>query len=261
MAPRGTSLKAGKQAKAKAKVLRSKQPEKKMQTSKPADKKTKLVEAGGSSDPNMMQMQKRAGSSADSAMMQKRQEAGERLDKKVEEFKHKVKKMGDATGEAAKLSLLKSHFEPGEMGALWGRLKAARKKEDMTISEAWSTICSLPSGVAVAKNKVLLDLICKPPGSWASNLLKHQEVVKRVEKGEIKKTEYTRGELEVLHGQQEAEELINKGKFVRAIDDDGDEVFTKKTRSHVSQAERTQEMQFERTRIQNKLLKTKTHMN
>ena len=207
-------------------------------------------------------MQKRAGSSADSAMMQKRQEAGERLDKKIQESKQKVKKMGDATGEPAKLALLKSHFEPGEMGALWGRLKAARKKEDMSISEAWSTICSLPSGIAVAKNKVLLDLICKPPGTWASNLLKHREVVKRVEKGEIKKTEYTRGELEVLHGQQEAEELINKGKFVRALDDDGDEVFTKKTRSHVSQAERSQELQFGRTMIQHTLFKkTKTHVN
>ena len=73
-------------------------------------------------------------------------------------------KMSDVTGEGPKLSMLKDHFSVADMGALWGRLKACRKREDMSISEAWSALCAMRSGAQKAKNKVLLDMIVCPPG-------------------------------------------------------------------------------------------------
>ena len=185
-----------------------------------------------------------------------RGEAGERLDRNIEEFKAKVSRMSDATGDAPKLALLKAHFSSGEMGSLWGRLKLARKKSDMSIAEAWSTLCAMPSGSAAAKNKVLLDLVCKPPGVWQQALLQHKDVISRTESGQVQKRKFSRGELEQLHGEREASDMINKGKWVKSLDDDGDEVFTKAVRTSTSSASRSQTMEFARTML---LIKQQEH--
>ena len=180
-------------------------------------------------------------------MIEARSAATQALDLKIEQFKKKVGKMSDLTGDGPKLSMLKDHFSAADMGALWGRLKAARKREDMSISEAWSSLCAMRSGAQKEKNKVLLDMIVLPPGQWVQQLLHHHDEIVSSKTGQLVQREFTRGELEMIHGEREASEMIAKGKWVRNYDEDGDEVFVKAVRSTTTAAGRTQKMTFNRS--------------
>ena len=174
-----------------------------------------------------------------------KEEAGRILDEKVDAFKKQVAKMG--AQQEPKLELLRTFFTPTEMSALWGRLTTQRGKSDMSIKEAWGALCSLPTNSALKKRLVMLDFVIKPPGAWQTTLLTQTDDLTRKDTNSRHNQQYTRGELEVIHGIAEASRLIEAGKFDRAEDSDGDEVFVKRIKSSTSVSSREQTMSFNRS--------------
>ena len=89
-----------------------------------------------------------------------RDSAKEAFNAKIEAFKKICK---DRKITKPDLALLRDHFGAAELSALWDRLRQARKRSDMSISEAWTTIVSLPTGSTAAKRDVLFNFLVGEP--------------------------------------------------------------------------------------------------
>lgn len=108
-----------------------------------------------------------------------RAEAKEKLDAKIAEFKTKMKKLGD---DKPNLELLKQHFTPAEMSALWMRLKKERQGANFSVQEAWDTICSMKVGSREHKNATMIDFLMLPRQQWHTSMLKTAEIIRKTEK-------------------------------------------------------------------------------
>ena len=127
------------------------------------------------------------------------------------------------------LEALKSFFsKPGEMNALWNKLTRARKKQDMSIQEAWETLQKLP-GTQAKKSEILWDFVVSAgdTSSWTSRIMKSSTIIDKTKKKETTTTGLYRGELERTHGKDEADDFIARGKYIKSKDEDGDEIYYK----------------------------------
>ena len=117
----------------------------------------------------------------------------------------------------------------------------------MSVQEAWNTICTLKTGSRPAKLSVLLDCIALPKGQWMGRMVKKVETLSKKESLKDSVRTYTRGELEQIHGIAEASDFINRGKYKKSVDEDGDEVFTKSVKTFEQSTERAQHLHNERS--------------
>ena len=146
------------------------------------------------------------------------------LNQKVALFRKYVTQQ--ATASPAKL--LNNMFTKDEMSALWSRLRTAVKGASDTVQENWSKICTLNmrEGKNEKKNHTLA-LTLAFPSTWQERFIKD---VVRVSSKESKGSDirwYYRGELEQIHGPQEAAEFIAKGKYIEGNDEQGDIIYRK----------------------------------
>ena len=133
------------------------------------------------------------------------------LNKKIANFRAKVMAMPPAQRKP-NLQLLKESFLPKELSALWMRLSAARGREDISIRKAWDALCAEPSGNA-KKREVLFEFLSAPPRQWCTRLLTLSDEISHSRRTDVAAVPRARGELEVQHGMQEAQELIDSGWY------------------------------------------------
>ena len=148
------------------------------------------------------------------------------LDKKLARFRA----CADPNADGSELfQLLKKFFEPGEMSALWGRFGTLVNGQSPETQQAWQKICSMDwrSGKQEAKGKILAMQVVNP-SKWKEFLVHESNTLTRKVTKEVKKKRYYRGELVQLHGQEEFDDFVSKGKFEVGEDSDGDECFYKK---------------------------------
>lgn len=122
----------------------------------------------------------------------------------------------------------------------------AHNHQALCSQEAWSTLCSLPDQKK-QKAKVLIDFLTDQEGGWAQQMLTRVEQLSMKDSHIEEEEEFTRGQLEMLHGIQETSELIAKGKFEEKEDEDGDLVYIRKRKVHRVAAEKSQSYQLQRT--------------
>ena len=135
---------------------------------------------------------------------------------------------------------MQSFFDAKQMSALWGRLKAARQsagKDTMNIADAWNDLCKIKTGSQKAKNDVLFLYIIK--GDWQQKLLVMTNTVSRSTAVTEQEKKMSRGELNQLVGEEEAERDIKKGKYIELQDEWGDKIYIKKTTT-VTREKKTQ---------------------
>lgn len=157
------------------------------------------------------------------------------LDKKLARFRACADPNADGT---ELFKLLKKFFEPSEMSALWGRFGTLVNGQSPETQQAWHKICNMDwrSGKQEAKGKILAMQVVNP-SKWKDFLVHESNTLTRKVTKEVKKKRYYRGELLQLHGQEEFESFVEKGKFEVGEDSDGDECFYKKEKSEIDSLE------------------------
>ena len=145
--------------------------------------------------------------------------------------------------------LLRRWFTDTEMSALWARLKRfmASKAAPATKAE-WAAIDKRQhrEGKGDAKNNALMLSLAMPETweqRWVSECTKVSETKEKAET----RTQYHRGELEQIHGVQEAADFIAKGKYIEGEDSDGDVVYTKKQKTETEKKTHTTEAETKST--------------
>ena len=157
------------------------------------------------------------------------------LDKKLARFRA----CADPNADGAELfKLLKKFFEPSERSALWGRFGTLVNGQSPETQQAWNKICNMDwrSGKQEAKGKILA-MQAVNPSKWKDFLVHESNTLTRKVTKEVKKKRYYRGELLQLHGQEEFDSFVEKGKFEVGEDSDGDECFYKKEKSEIDSLE------------------------
>ncbi|CAK0824591.1 unnamed protein product [Prorocentrum cordatum] len=158
-----------------------------------------------------------------------RMKAKTELDAKILEFQRQASNCKEQDP-----NLFKKIFTKSELSALWGRLKEARKKESMSVQEAWDTLCSLKVGANQKKNDILTEFLLGKP--WQSRLITVVREHAKKETFENKQIPLSRGELQQKLGYEEAERKIAAGKFEEVEDSDGEILYIKKEKSFTQAA-------------------------
>lgn len=99
--------------------------------------------------------------------------------------------------------------------------------------QAWQKICNMDwrSGKQEAKGEIL-TMQAVNPSKWKDFLVHESNTLTRKVTKEVKKKRYYRGELVQLHGQEEFDDFVSKGKF-----EVGDECFYKKKKAEIDSLE------------------------
>ena len=138
-------------------------------------------------------------------------------------------------------TLLRKWFSENEMSCLWGRLKRFMgTKAQASTREEWAAIEQKGhrEGKQEAKNQALL-LSVAMPDNWEQQWVSESTRIDNERSKASTRTRYYRGELEQLHGIQEAADFIAKGKYLETEDSDGDIVYTKKQYSETDKKSHT----------------------
>ena len=109
---------------------------------------------------------------------------------------------------------MKNYFTDGEMSALWSRLNTSIKSAGKGCAEMWLKLKDKPqrSRKNAAKQNALMLKLTKPD-VWKEMMQSEIREFIRVDKLETQEVPKSKGELEMIHGKEEAHELINKGWF------------------------------------------------
>ena len=171
------------------------------------------------------------------------------------------------------LKILPKFFDAKQIRCLWMRMASARSSSPLTVQKAWEELKGM-TNVQQRQRETLVDYLVLPPGIWQQKLLevtdslrqsdKIEKSVRHFTKGDlnmfvfrirkIRKKKYyiskfVAGELEQIHGIQEADEFISKGKYAESEDSDGDIVYRKVTKQRVLAKECVQEVAARRSLI------------
>ena len=95
----------------------------------------------------------------------------------------------------------------------------------------------------------MLDMLLMPEGDWVSNLLRMTETLSKKEVNRNEEREYSRGELEMIQGKEEAADWIQRGKYIKKKDKHGDDVYVKNVKWGITEASREQTLTFDRTTL------------
>lgn len=139
------------------------------------------------------------------------------LDTKIEQFLKEASAMQASSSGDVDLQKLpwKKYFDASQMSALWNRLhNKIQTQGSVEAKNAWGQINTLSSreGKGMKKRNVLW-LSLKYPDDWANRTVRYVQTVVRTESSTATESPKTRGELNQLHGETEAADLINKGFF------------------------------------------------
>ena len=124
-------------------------------------------------------------------------------------------------------------YTPSLKASAWQKLKAARGKESMSVQEAWDEISGLKTGKGKTemKNTTLFLFLSGNP-KWAERLEEQVQTISKTDTKTLKQQEFSRGELDRIHGFEETQDFIDKGKFIELEDEWGDKVYVKSTKTH-----------------------------
>ena len=148
------------------------------------------------------------------------------LKKKIDEFR---KQANDLKWDVVKVKAnLRNLFTQNELSHMYGNLKRDTDKDDNLKKSI------VEQSKQVGRNKVQQDVLSTQllnPNEWKTMIVAKTAEI-GVEFNEMKtKEKFTRGELEQKHGIMEATRLIEKGKWEREEDSDGDSVYVKVSKS------------------------------
>lgn len=90
------------------------------------------------------------------------------------------------------------------------------------------------------KGKVLATQVTNPD-LWKSYIVQEVRTLTRRQTKRLNKTRFYAGELRRLHGDEEFEWMVAKGKLIRVEDSDGDECFEKAVRSEIQEVEESRQ--------------------
>ena len=109
---------------------------------------------------------------------------------------------------------MKNYFTDGEISPLWCRLNTSIKSAGKGCAEMWDKLKNMPhrSGKNAAKQNALMFKLTKPD-VWKEMMQSDIREFIRVDKLETQEVPKSKGEMEMIHGKEEAHELINKGWF------------------------------------------------
>ena len=143
------------------------------------------------------------------------------LDNKIESFlKEAAAVQASSSGDVDLLKLpWKKYFTPNQMSALWNRLhNKIQTTGSVEAKNAWGQINTISAreGKGLKKRSVLW-LSLKYPDDWANRTVHYVQTVVKSETNTVQETPKTRGELNQIHGETEATELINKGFFEQVM--------------------------------------------
>lgn len=145
------------------------------------------------------------------------------IDKKLAKFRAAVSPDEDA---ASMFQKMKKFFEPGEMSTLWGR---------------FGTLVNNSS----SDSKLAMQVM--RPQKWQSFLAQESNTLTRKVAKQVQRKRYYKGELIRIHGQEEFDDFLARGKFEETEDSDGDVCYYKKEKSEVDTLELTREARTHKT--------------
>ena len=160
-------------------------------------KKTKVAETVESGQLVLAQPVRGAG--------KQRDEAAQKLDEKLSVFQKKW------VGKKPNWQAIQDDFTNTERSALWMRLNSEKNRSgDPSIQEAWSQLTTMKIN-GLEKKRDTLALFCLDPqgSAWRDQLLTVAEEAKKQISRIVEDKEYTKGELEMLQGKDEAEWFIS----------------------------------------------------
>ena len=111
----------------------------------------------------------------------------------------------------------------------------------MSVQEAWTTLSDLGKKLSQKpKLDTLIKFIIDPSGdAWQQQLCTSTESITQKHTMQKSATKYYRGELERIHGIEEANAFIAKGKYRETTDGQGDTCYVKVRESEIIGKERT----------------------
>ena len=189
--------------------------------------------------------------SADRGAGSARDAATTALDKALVAFRTKMK------GKPATYEALKEAFTTNQLATLWGRLKGARRKGDMSLEEAWKSIDKMAADKQKSKQKILAEFCVGGEFSegWRGALMTMQEQVTVSQKRKETLKPLYRGELEAQHGAAEAMAFIAKGKYREVYDKQGDVQYVKVSQEFEKSGERKRQTNATRSGLANPMHK------
>ena len=118
-----------------------------------------------------------------------------------------------------------------EMAHLYGRFATVRKYARPEVQKAWGSLSTMQwrSGMQEKKAKALAMQVAKPH-TWEQFLLTETHEIRKETIDEVKKVRFYPGQLEQIHGKDEADWLIRSGKLEETEDSDEDIRYVKKRR-------------------------------
>eukprot|EP00928_Gymnodinium_smaydae_P061157 TRINITY_DN45311_c0_g1_i1.p1 TRINITY_DN45311_c0_g1~~TRINITY_DN45311_c0_g1_i1.p1 ORF type:complete len:372 (+),score=86.05 TRINITY_DN45311_c0_g1_i1:70-1185(+) len=142
--------------------------------------------------------------------------------KKVTEFKEQAANAGWDVDKVKKH--LRTHFSQAELSQMYGQLARATDN-DKSVQDAVKKNTEIKGKHEGKRETLALSIL--HPDAWKTMLVsKTVELINSNSKSKERRP-YTRGELEQIHGVSEATRLIEKGKFTKDEDSDGDSVYIK----------------------------------
>jgi len=122
------------------------------------------------------------------------------------------------------MNLVKEHFSPSQMRALWGRLATARKQADISIKDAWKDLAGTEDGKTQSKElKGMCNLVkdyalvqwSAFPHNWQTRMCTFLETLKKEHRAEAEIEAFTWGQIVQQHGEIEAEELLRLNEITK----------------------------------------------
>ena len=156
---------------------------------------------------------------------------------------------------------MREYFTDHEMSNLWGSLKRHINSSDAKeeTKSHWTTLCQ--KGRTEGKNRAKSDALALKvayPTTWEDTWIHQCKSVRRSIKKSKENGYFYKGELEQIHGKEEANRFILKGKFEESEDSDGDVIFKKTQRKEVDEFEQSMQMDLKSSsQVQDAEQKTK----
>jgi len=175
------------------------------------------------------------------------------LEEKVNSYSDIVKKILDKSESVVlqdSQQLLRSFFTPNEMSALWGQMKRTVNKSGSAAFKAeHNTISKL--GVRQGKQQklnLMLNMFLKDRLNFESAAVHALRQVSRVDTHLTIGTWMYRAELKQALGAETATAYIDKGKYEKDVDSDGDSIFKKRVKSHTKSDEQRDTVKVKKKR-------------
>ena len=183
--------------------------------------------------------------------IKERSEVTDVVNQKCKDFANHIKK--NSIEKPDKETLLK-FFDKSTLITLWKRFESARGKKGLSVQQAWDDIIKEGQKKPEDKRYECLGIFISgaPDNTWTSRIITVSEEISEIKKAGSKGKVYYKGELEQIHGIDEATDFINRGKYEKVTDEEGDAVcFINQTKQALKQNKNIYVYRYKYTKIFN----------